>query len=570
MLHAFFKKNTGGFVLLFAVLLSCSFLWADVAHAATISFSPSVSTVSVGNIVTVKALVNTAGKAINNADSIIQFPSDLLEVISVSKGGSVFSLWVEEPSFSNPLGRVTFNGGLPNPGFNGVSGEMVSVVFKAKKTGVATIAFSDSAVRENDGLGTDILTAKQSTTLQIGASVPVVPSLAGVPVKPTVTSSTHSEQESWYTETTAILSWVIPSGVSSIQTLLTKNPNETPTLTYDSSVSQRTVTDIANGVSYFHLRYMNAAGWGPTAHYKIQIDNVSPDAFLPRVRIENSKNIVVLDATDATSGIDSYSLQIDNYPALTVRKDSIKNGEYELPVQTVGDHSLQVVAYDKAGNKTEAHTSFLSPQITAPKIVLSSETVQRGESVIVNGTSAYARVPVEVFTQINDKKIKVYSATTGDDGSFTITSEKLNTSGSLHVWAQLVFSESVQSPLSEKVEMQVDDSLVVQTSLSLIYTLAFVIPTIILIIILTFIMYLGWHKFFGLRRKLQDDLDETVKETHKAFTLFKEELGLQLEKLEKIKEDRDLNKKEEKIFKQLQSNIDDIDEFIHKRLRKIT
>ena len=87
--------------------------FTEQALAATLSFSPSTANVSVGNIVSVKVVVNTLGEAINNAEVNIQFPSDLLEVVSVSKSSSVFSLWVEEPIFSNfelnPQGNVTFD-----------------------------------------------------------------------------------------------------------------------------------------------------------------------------------------------------------------------------------------------------------------------------------------------------------------------------------------------------------------------------------------------------------------------------------------------------------------------------
>jgi hypothetical protein len=80
---------------------------------------------------------------------------------------------------------------------------------------------------------------------------------------------------------------------------------------------------------------------------------------------------------------------------------------------------------------------------------------------------------------------------------------------------------------------------------------------------------MGWHKFFGLRKRLDIEMEEVVEGTHKALMLFKDELGNQLEVLEEAREDRVLNKKEEKIFKELQKNIDAIDDFISKRLKKI-
>ena len=111
--------------------------------------------------------VDTLGKAINNVESIIQFPSDLLEVISLDSNSSIFSIWAEQPNFSNNAGRITFNGGIPNPGFQGSAGKILSIIFKTKKAGIASVIFSNSAVRENDGLGTDILNERFGSNINI-------------------------------------------------------------------------------------------------------------------------------------------------------------------------------------------------------------------------------------------------------------------------------------------------------------------------------------------------------------------------------------------------------------------
>ncbi len=170
-------RNLNKFIILSLVVAA----WAasSPALAATLYLRPSQASVSAGNIVNVEVLVNTDNKWINNAESIIQYPSDLLEVISIDKT-SIFSLWVQEPNYSNGIGQVSFNGGVPNPGYKGAAGKVASIVFKAKKAGTASVVFSDSAVRENDGLGTNILTSKSGAEISITAT-PVAPP-APVPV----------------------------------------------------------------------------------------------------------------------------------------------------------------------------------------------------------------------------------------------------------------------------------------------------------------------------------------------------------------------------------------------------
>jgi len=551
-----------------------SVVFVASAHAATISIAPTTSKVTVGNIVNVKVLVGTQGKSINNTEATIAFPADLLEVLSITKSSSIFNLWVEEPKFSNPLGSITFNGGLPTPGYVGEGGEVASITFKAKKTGNASIVFVDAAIRENNGLGTDILTSKQGGVVVIESAaqleVPAVTTSANtVPARPIITSATHPQQDTWYSLTSTSFGWVMPSDVTSIQTLLGTSPDSTPTVTYDSSVSQRVVNNLTDGVLYFHLRYMNSVGWGPTAHYKVQIDSTPPDKFSVTVRDEGVRRIARFTATDALSGIDTYRIKVDGEEVARIKKDQVVDGMYELPVQRPGEHKLSVIAYDKAANQTEAITVFVSPQIAAPILDVRPEYVTKGDVITVVGATNYPGAQVLTYTSVDDEKPRVYTSMTDKDGSFTVITDEFLKKGLVTISSQIVFTDDIKSLSSIKVTRQINDTQLVRTTKSISYTLALIILMILLLLTLLFVTYLGWHKFFGLKRKISRDLDETVGGIHKAMMHFKEELSKQLLVLEKVREDRELNRKEEKIFKELQNNIDSIDQFIEKKLKKI-
>lgn len=165
------------------VFLALYFFVPYETHAATLSISPSASNVFVGNTFIVKINVNTLSKSINNAEGIIQFPADMLEVLSMNKISSIFYLWVEEPSFSNSTGKITFNGGVPDPGFVGQNGNILSITFKAKKQGTASVVFTSGIVRENDGLGTDIINKLTGATFYIKKAVtPITPTPIPTPV----------------------------------------------------------------------------------------------------------------------------------------------------------------------------------------------------------------------------------------------------------------------------------------------------------------------------------------------------------------------------------------------------
>ncbi len=160
------KQNQQNKFLVLFFSLFIFFSGALSAQAASLYFYPANKTVEVGDIVKVSVIVNTAGVAINNAEANISFPTDMLDVASISKG-SVFSLWVEEPTFSNGSGSISFNGGIPTPGYTGTSGTLISITFRAKKAGTATIFFSAGAARANDGIGTDVLTGMGQASLTL-------------------------------------------------------------------------------------------------------------------------------------------------------------------------------------------------------------------------------------------------------------------------------------------------------------------------------------------------------------------------------------------------------------------
>ncbi len=160
------KKNYPNKKLFLVIFFFLFFYLASTAQAASMYFYPASKTVNVGDIVKISVVVNTSGEAINNAEANISFPTEMLDVASVSKG-SVFSLWVEEPAFSNSAGTVSFNGGVPTPGYNGSAGTLLSITFRVKKAGTASIYFASAAVRANDGIGTDVLAGLGQVSLTL-------------------------------------------------------------------------------------------------------------------------------------------------------------------------------------------------------------------------------------------------------------------------------------------------------------------------------------------------------------------------------------------------------------------
>ncbi|MBI5005417.1 MAG: hypothetical protein HZC03_02340, partial [Candidatus Lloydbacteria bacterium] len=185
----------------FASSVSLLFLFSGtgIVYAASLYITPSSGVYNVGQTFSAGVYVSSPEQTMNAASGIISFPSDKLQIVSLSKEGSVMNLWVQEPFFSNTAGTLSFEGVALNPGFNGLTGKILSATFKVKAVGAGTLAFTQGSILANDGLGTNILdnTTGANLSLQLsgsGSSVSAPSSSVGnVPNAPEVVSSTHPD-----------------------------------------------------------------------------------------------------------------------------------------------------------------------------------------------------------------------------------------------------------------------------------------------------------------------------------------------------------------------------------------
>jgi hypothetical protein len=353
-------------------LVALLFLVPGVASAATLELVPASATVPVGGIVNSSVLISSSDQAMNAVSGTLTFSPSQFEVVSVSKAGSVLTLWVQDPAFSNSDGTVTFGGIVPNPGYQGSRGKVLSVTLRAKRAGQAVVSFSDSSVLANDGNGTNILTTALPASYTVTSSAPSPPATP-VPAAPAIgpevhiTSSSHPDETRWYQATHAVLDWTNAPDVTAVKLSYDRDANGSPQVTYDEPLAHKEL-DLTDGIWYFHLREKTAAGLGRTAHYRIQIDTAPPT--VPSISFPNGARTATTSiatrfvATDAESGVDHYALALDGRTQ-EISADKGK-GDYALPVTTAGPHTLVVTVFDKAGNSSEADADFRADLPEAP------------------------------------------------------------------------------------------------------------------------------------------------------------------------------------------------------------
>ena len=253
------------------------------SYAATLYVSIGRSTVSAGDSFTAAILVSSSDQAMNAASGVISFPSDKLAATAVSKLNSILTLWVQDPSYSNQNGTVNFSGVVPNPGWAGLRGQIMTIQFRALKAGAASIEFSSSAVLANDGNGTNILTAAAPSTVTVTEAQTAPPPPASTPAQATssklspvrITSSTHPDQEKTYGETHAVLDWTNHAGTPTVRIGYNKYPNTPGTVVYSPAISHKEI-DLEDGTWYFHVQEKDGDTWGPVATYVIRVDTSLP------------------------------------------------------------------------------------------------------------------------------------------------------------------------------------------------------------------------------------------------------------------------------------------------------
>lgn len=403
-----FKETTNNKIVCYVIISAFAFgifyFGCNIANAATLKINSSLATLSPGSIATLSVVLDSEGFAINNAEAEIVFPADLLEVVAINKGGSIFSLWVEEPVYSNVTGIITFNGGIPAPGFTGSSGTAISVVVKAKKAGQADLIFSDAAVRANDGLGTDVLRVKTGKTLSViqkeePATIPVeVPKLAPQTITLQVTSPTHPSQELWYKDNSPIYRWEVPTGVNAIQTGIDNNTSGSPRVMYSPAIKEKTIKDLKDGIWYFKVRARKGGEWGPISTYIARIDNTIPQKNEVVFSYDDNKKVLNIkaDIIDETSGIDYYEIYINEVLVEKVAREKFVDGYYNLAYKNPGDNVAKLVAVDRAGNSVESSGSFKVTAAPEPMPKPTPEPVPAPSKLLLISIGSFA-IPAIYF-----------------------------------------------------------------------------------------------------------------------------------------------------------------------------
>lgn len=520
------------------------------ARAATLSLSPSSGSYAVGDTVSVSVRVNAGGTAMNSAEATVSFPTDTLQLQSVSKSGSIFTFWTTEPAGSNASGRVVFSGGLPSPGYSGNAGTLIRMTFLVKATGTASLSLGSGHVLANDGLGTEILTGTGSAsyTLTAAATKPT-PSPTPTPTPaeptrpvPTVSSTTHPDQNGWYTPEKAFVQWGATANRRGVSFSVTQDATTVPDDHDEATDGSAEVALPSDGVWYFHLRARYDNGWSDTAHYTLRRDATQPEPFtitLDRDRgLTDPTPTLTFTAQDLTSGVATSTMVLDGGAEQTVTSP--------VTLQTIapGDHHVVITVTDRAGNSRESSLDFHTEGYPAPTLTSVKSPLILLQPIVVQGIATSGDTVVVYLN--GDVLGRVVAGRAREPGvtwdspprvAWSLTSDRVLRPGTYAITAQTINPDGLQSVQTDPVELKIVGGSVFlggRQIATLAVAPAFIAAglLLLLLVILGFGQLLFWlfrdRTHMGTARTMVDRLRERINKER----VSPEELDASLKKIE--------------------------------------
>jgi len=553
------------------------FLFPLFTFANTIGLSPSVGVYQTGKTFPVNVYMTSTSQAVNAVSVNLTFPVDKLQVVSISKSSSVLSLWVTEPTYSNNNGTVSFEGVVPNPGFQGVAGRIVTINFKVIGQGEAPVKFGTSQLLANDGNGTNILKNINSATYTLTGSqepTPVntpAPIVTGVPKPPSITSTEYSIQTNWYPIKIGSFSWNLPADVTADRILVNKEPVSDGSVVYTPAITTKQIASTDDGIWYIHVQLKNASGWSQAGNYMFRVDTVPPENFSVTEIVSadptEPRPSFALSATDVTSGVKNYVIQIDDMPPVTWVDDGA--GVYHSVNLKPGIHTLVAKAFDEANNFATASTNFSIAGIEQPVIISYTEKISGNTPLVARGTAPLQSKVRLTMMKTGEEPVSVV-VDTDSAGNFSGSIDSSKLSGGVYkLTATSIDTRGAESLPTAPKTVLVNAGWFVSLGANLTKFFSITIPVFALIFLFIFLILFGLNKLRQMKRKVGRELHDVERMVDKAFSLLKEDVEDSIHLLEKTKNRRRLTEEEAVIIERFRQNLQDAEKVIHKQMKEI-
>jgi hypothetical protein len=169
------------------------------------------------------------------------------------------------------------------------------------------------------------------------------------PPAPSISSSTHPNENTYYSNNDPTFTWNTPSDISGINgySYSITRSSSTPDTSVDTYGNSKTYYNKGEGTWYFNIRARDGAGrWGSTDHYRIKIDTTDPTINSlngPDGPTNNDDPYLTWSCSESNC---QYKYKLDN-GGWTGWTTTTSRQYYNLGT---GSHTFYVYAKDSAGN----------------------------------------------------------------------------------------------------------------------------------------------------------------------------------------------------------------------------
>ena len=573
----------------FIVTLTLFFVLVYSVSAAIIYMLPERGNFARGDIITVDIKIDSEKESINAAQGTINWSNTVLEFVDVSKDGSVFNFWVQDPELSSEKNSLSFIGGTAK-GLSGGALQILKIRFKAIGAGTAELPIVEAVVTASDGRGTNVLSDIKTVTYVVGAAGTVPPTPApttpaaqpvivkreAVPAKVLPTKSTlrvplyqHSERWNNYLGETIVF-WDLPPDVVAVAATVNHNPSTAAQTAEKELATGKSFGILEDGVWYIHVRFKNNIGWGPSEHYRVAIDTEPPVSFdtviTEGATTDNPSPTLQFRSSDALSGLKEYEIKVDNNEAIKIAVAEF-TGKFIMPLQVPGIHELNIKAIDEAGNSVEDKVSLEILPIPSPTINFVTKNLfsEEQQGLTIKGTALpdinillqVRRVAAGGEGEVAAKK----TIQTSDKGNWEFTFDEPLRNGQYVVTVQAQDQRGALSLLVTSDEIKVKSKPIIQFG-SLQLGKGGAALFLLLIIVGGFLGGAWFYKKQQERLSLRVSFEES--EITKIFKLIQQDIDRLVES-HKTPDSSD----EEYAQKRLQENVKKMEAYLKKGVEKI-
>ena len=550
--------KTGIKSFLFFILL----LAPSLVNGAELFITPPSGVFEVGNSVTVRVMLNPGEYSVNAAEGEILVPQGVT-VEKIETDNSIFNIWTEEPNLKIEDGMIFFSGGRATP-ISGNSEELFSITLNSSKAEIQRLRIASGAVMVADGTGRNVITDIVSGVYTFVSSPnetepqPEYFAPVGAPEEVDIESTSHPEEDVWYSNNEVLFSWDLPKDAVEIKTELNQQRFALPDDLIEDATDSKVYKDVVDGTWYFHLQIKNEKGWSAVSTKKVQIDTTSPERFWikksDRQDLTDPKLNFSVEAEDSVSGVENYHALVDD-----IYEESF-NGlleKIEVGPLPPGSHTVLVRAQDRAGNiRTESFLVQID-SIKAPVFTEISNVIHSGSVVALKGESL-PNSEIVILFEMKGEEPENYSVRSDKDGEFVFVAPKKPSDGIYRVKAKVIDERGAESLYNEGATVAVQPPGSIRFGGLMVNSLSVLIPLLAMVVLLVFTLSWGSHKWKIFRYRLDKEIKEAEEEVHQTFENLRKRSRYQLLLLKKAEKKRELTEEELKIKEQLEETVEDL------------